>query len=62
MVRFTIVMPVDFAAPAAGCDPFRAFAHRRFCAKLIFLRANADTVCRPFELELPKAASAAVNR
>jgi hypothetical protein len=29
---------------------------------LIRLRAEADKVCRPFEPELPKAASAAVNR
>jgi hypothetical protein len=39
-----------------------AFAHRAFCARLIFLRAAADRVCRPLEFELPRAASAAPNR
>ena len=47
---------------AARFDPLRAFAHRLFCARLMRLRADADNVCRPFEPELPKAASAALNR
>ena len=41
------------------------FAHRAFCAKLILLRAAGDKVCwrdEPFELTLPKAASAASMR
>ncbi len=50
------------AVATAGFDPFRAFAHRFFCARLILLRADADNVRRPFEFELPKAASAAVKR
>jgi hypothetical protein len=57
-VRFTGAEVVA----AAGFDPFRAFAHRFFCAMLIRFRASVDKVCRPFELELPKAASAAVKR
>ena len=45
---------------AAGCDAFRACAHRFFCAMLILFRADADNVrCPP---ELAKAASAAVKR
>jgi hypothetical protein len=62
IVRFTIVKPVVFAKTAAGCDPFRAFAHRFFCARLMRLRASADRVRPPSECELPKAASAALNR
>jgi len=50
------------AIATAGCDPFRTFAHRFFCARLILFRADADNVRCPFELELPKAASAAVKR
>jgi hypothetical protein len=57
-VRFTGVEVVV----AAGFVPFRALAHRFFCARLICLRADADNVRCPFELGLPKAASAAVNR
>ena len=45
-----------------GFDPFRAIAHRFFCARLIRFRAEADNVRCPFKLELPNAASAAVNR
>jgi hypothetical protein len=62
MVRLAEAETVVFAAPLAGCDLFRVFAHRFFCARLIRLRADADNVRRPFEFELPKAASAAVNR
>jgi hypothetical protein len=50
------------AVTTVGFDPFRACAHRFCCAKLIFLRADADNVRWPFEPALPKAASAAVNR
>ena len=50
------------AVAAAGFDSFRACAHRFFCARLIRLRADADNVRCLFELELPKAASAALNR
>jgi hypothetical protein len=57
IVRFTIVMPV-----ATGCDSFRVFAHRAFCAMLIRRRADADKVRRSFDPELPKAASAEVKR
>jgi hypothetical protein len=32
------------AVTTVGCDPFRVFAHRFFCAKLIFLRADANRV------------------
>jgi hypothetical protein len=62
MVRFTIVKPVAFADPATGCDAFRVFAHRAFCARLIRFRASADRVRPPFDAELPNAASAAVKR
>ena len=51
-----------FGLAAAPCVSAAAFAHRAFCARLIFFRAAADRVLRPFELELPKAASAAPNR
>ena len=44
-----------------GPCPF-ALAHRFFCARLIFLRAEADNVRRPFSLGWPRAESAAVNR
>ena len=54
MVRFTGAEPVT---AFGGCDPFRAFAHRLFCAKLIRRRADADKVRRSFDPELPKAAS-----
>jgi hypothetical protein len=42
MVRFTGAEEVVFAA--AGCDPFRAFAHRAFCASAIFRREAADMI------------------
>jgi len=44
------ILRVDFtgagalAFAAAGFDPFRAKAHRFFCARLIRLRADADRV------------------
>jgi hypothetical protein len=56
-----MVRPAE-AAATTGFDFFRAAAHRFFCAKLIRLRAEADRLRRPFECELPKAASAAVKR
>jgi hypothetical protein len=44
-----------FSLPLLMCDPFRMFAHRAFCARLIRLRADADNVRCPFEPELPKS-------
>jgi hypothetical protein len=41
MVRFAGAEP---ATAFAGCDPFRAFAHRFFCAMLMRLRAEAERV------------------
>lgn len=59
-VRFTGTEAIVFSA--TGFDPLLAIAHRFFCARLIRLRADADNVRCPSELELPKAAKAAVNR
>jgi hypothetical protein len=42
IVRFAGTEPVVFAA--GGCDPFRDFAQRNFCAMLIRFRAEADNV------------------
>jgi hypothetical protein len=44
MVRFTGAEPVVFAAPNAGCDPFRALAHLAFCASAIFRREAAEII------------------
>jgi hypothetical protein len=41
-VRFTGAKPDVFAAPVAGCDSFRTFAHLAFCANAIFRREAAD--------------------
>lgn len=60
MVRLAGVGAVVFAAPAVACDPFRVAAHRFFCARLMRLRASSDRVRGPFELERPRAASAAL--
>ena len=44
MVRLAGAVLVVFAAPAAGCDPFRAFAHRARCARAIFRREAAEII------------------
>jgi hypothetical protein len=44
IVCFTGAALVVFAAPAAGCDPFRARAHLAFCASAIFRREAADMI------------------
>ena len=44
MVGLTGADLVVFAAAPAGCDPFRAFAHRAFCAIAIFRREAADMI------------------
>jgi hypothetical protein len=41
MVRLAGAEPVT---AFAGCDPFRAFAHRARCACAIFRREAADTI------------------
>jgi hypothetical protein len=43
-VRFAGAEPVVLAAPAAGCDPFRVFAHLALCARAIFRREAADII------------------
>jgi hypothetical protein len=44
MVRLAGAVPVVLAAPTAGCDPFRAFAHRAFCAAAIFRREATEII------------------
>jgi hypothetical protein len=40
---FRVGFTAEAVAPAA-CNPFRAFAQRAFCARLMRLRAEADRV------------------
>jgi hypothetical protein len=44
MVRLTGAEAVVFGARAAGWDPFRAFAHRAFCASAMLRREAADII------------------